>query len=88
MDFSYYLRKIPGAYYFLGIANKQRRIVTSEHSSTRKIDESVLKYDTEILYRTAKKTDLPWLALAKAASLRLFNKFETDNDINRSAYTP
>lgn len=54
-DFAYYLRKIPGAYYFLGIGNKEKGIVSPEHSSTHKIDESVLKYGTEILQRSAKK---------------------------------
>ncbi len=54
-DFAYYLQKIPGAYYFLGIGNKERGIVSPEHSSTHKIDESVLKYGTEILLRSAKK---------------------------------
>lgn len=54
-DFAYYLQKVPGTYYFLGIGNKEKGIVSPEHSSTHRVDESVLKYGTEILQRSARK---------------------------------
>jgi carboxypeptidase Ss1 len=43
-DFSFFLRKVPGTYYFLGTRNEKQGCVHPNHSSKFKIDESVLKY--------------------------------------------
>lgn len=43
-DFSFFLRKVPGTFYFLGTRNEDLGCVHPNHSSRFKIDESVLKY--------------------------------------------
>jgi carboxypeptidase Ss1 len=43
-DFSRFLEKAPGTFYFLGTRNKQKGCVYPNHSSKFKIDEDVLKY--------------------------------------------
>jgi len=54
-DFAYYVMKVPGAYYFLGVGNVEKGIVSPQHSPTYNIDESAMKYGTEILVRSALK---------------------------------
>jgi len=43
-DFSFFLREVPGTYYFLGTRNERKGCVYPNHSSRFKIDEDVLKY--------------------------------------------
>ncbi|MEM0158522.1 MAG: amidohydrolase [Thermoplasmataceae archaeon] len=54
-DFAYYVKEKPGAYYFLGVGNERKGITSPQHSPTYTVDESALKYGTEILVRTALK---------------------------------
>jgi amidohydrolase len=54
-DFAYYLQEKPGAFYFLGVGNEKKGIISPQHSPTYDIDEDAMKYGTEILYRTAVK---------------------------------
>lgn len=54
-DFAYYLNEVPGAFYFLGTKNKEKGITGPQHSPTFDIDEPVMKYGTEILYRSVIK---------------------------------
>lgn len=48
-DFSLYLRKIPGTYYFLGTRNEEKGCTSPNHSSRFKIDEDVLRYGSASL---------------------------------------
>jgi carboxypeptidase Ss1 len=48
-DFSFYLQKVPGTYYFLGTRNKAKGCVYPNHSSKFKVDEDVLKYGSASL---------------------------------------
>lgn len=43
-DFSRFLQKAPGVFYFLGTRNPEKGCVYSNHSSKFKVDEDVLKY--------------------------------------------
>jgi carboxypeptidase Ss1 len=43
-DFSRFLQKAPGAFYFLGTRNPKKGCVNTNHSSKFKVDEDVLKY--------------------------------------------
>ena len=43
-DFSRFLQKAPGTFYFLGTENKEKGCVYPNHSSRFKVDEDVLKY--------------------------------------------
>lgn len=43
-DFSRFLQKAPGAFYFLGTRNPKKGCVSTNHSSKFKVDEDVLKY--------------------------------------------
>ena len=43
-DFSRFLQKSPGTFYFLGAANPAKGCVYPNHSSKFKVDEDVLKY--------------------------------------------
>jgi carboxypeptidase Ss1 len=43
-DFSRFLQKAPGTYYFLGTRNPRKSCVHPNHSSGFKVDEDVLKY--------------------------------------------
>ena len=43
-DFSRFLEKAPGAFYFLGTRNPRKGCVNTNHSSEFKVDEDVLKY--------------------------------------------
>ncbi len=42
-DFSFFLRKAPGTYYFLGTWNEGKRCIYPNHSSRFKLDEDILK---------------------------------------------
>jgi metal-dependent amidase/aminoacylase/carboxypeptidase family protein len=48
-DFSFFLRKAPGAYYFLGTRNESKGCVSPNHSSRFKVDEDVMKYGADSL---------------------------------------
>ena len=48
-DFSFFLQKTPGTYYFLGTRNEKKGCVSPNHSSRFKIDEDVLKYGSASL---------------------------------------
>lgn len=52
-DFSRFLQKAPGAFYFLSTRNKKKGCVSPNHSSTFKVDEDVLKYGSVSLARLA-----------------------------------
>lgn len=54
-DFAYYLQKVPGAFYFLGVRNEKRGISSPQHSPTYDIDEAALKYGAQILYNSVMK---------------------------------
>jgi carboxypeptidase Ss1 len=43
-DFSRFLQKAPGTFYFLGTKNSRKGCVSTNHSSEFKVDEDVLKY--------------------------------------------
>jgi carboxypeptidase Ss1 len=43
-DFSRFLQKAPGAFYFLGTRNPKKGCTNTNHSSGFKVDEDVLKY--------------------------------------------
>jgi carboxypeptidase Ss1 len=43
-DFSRFLQKAPGTFYFLGTENPAKGCVYPNHSSKFKVDEDVLKY--------------------------------------------
>jgi carboxypeptidase Ss1 len=48
-DFSFFLRKAPGTYYFLGTRNDEKDCIYPNHSSRFKIDEDILKYGSASL---------------------------------------
>ena len=43
-DFSRFLQKAPGTFYFLGTRNPRKECAYTNHSSKFKVDEDVLKY--------------------------------------------
>jgi len=47
-DFSYYLEKVPGAYVFLGGANKEKGIVYPQHHPKFDLDEDTLPFGTAL----------------------------------------
>jgi carboxypeptidase Ss1 len=48
-DFSFFLRKVPGTYFFLGTRNEKKGCVSPNHSSRFRIDEDVMKYGSASL---------------------------------------
>jgi amidohydrolase len=50
-DFAYYLKKVPGSYFRLGIRNEAKGIVHPFHSSLFDIDEEVLPFGVEMFVR-------------------------------------
>jgi carboxypeptidase Ss1 len=52
-DFSRFLHKAPGVFYFLGTRNPEKGCVYTNHSSKFKVDEDVLKYGSISLARLA-----------------------------------
>jgi carboxypeptidase Ss1 len=48
-DFSFFLRKVPGTYYFLGTRNEKKGCVSPNHSSRFNVDEDVMKYGSASL---------------------------------------
>lgn len=50
-DFAYFLEKVPGAFFRLGIRNEERGIVHPYHSSLFDIDEEVLPFGVEMFVR-------------------------------------
>ena len=54
-DISYFLREVPGCYFFLGTANREKGITECHHSPRFNIDEEALPIGVEIVRRTIKK---------------------------------
>ncbi|MEM0156998.1 MAG: amidohydrolase [Thermoplasmataceae archaeon] len=54
-DFAYYLQKIPGAFYFLGVGNQEKGISSPQHSPTYNVDEDALLNGSRILLRAIEK---------------------------------
>lgn len=52
-DFSRFLEKVPGAFYFLGTVNKKKGCIYPNHSSRFLVDEDVLKYGAQSLAEIA-----------------------------------
>ena len=52
-DFSYYLEKVPGAFYFIGVGNTEKGIVYPQHHPKYDIDEDALGYGMEIMTTAA-----------------------------------
>ena len=50
-DFAYYLQKVPGAFFRLGIRNEAKGIIHSYHSNLFNIDEEVLPLGVEMFVR-------------------------------------
>jgi amidohydrolase len=50
-DFAYYLERIPGSFFRLGIRNERRGIIHPYHSSLFDIDEEVLPFGVEMFVR-------------------------------------
>jgi carboxypeptidase Ss1 len=48
-DFSFFLQKVPGVYYFLGTRNEKKGCVNPNHSSRFKVDEDVMKFGSASL---------------------------------------
>lgn len=48
-DFAYYLKEVPGTFWWIGAGNKKTGATASIHSSRFKIDESVLMYGAAFL---------------------------------------
>lgn len=58
-DFSFFLREVPGTYYFLGTRNAELGCVYPNHSSRFKIDEGVLKFGAASLALLASEFTKP-----------------------------
>jgi amidohydrolase len=54
-DFAYYLQKIPGAFYFLGVGNQEKGITSPQHSPTYNVDEDALLNGSSLLLRAVEK---------------------------------
>jgi carboxypeptidase Ss1 len=52
-DFSRFLQKAPGTFYFLGTRNPKKDCIYPNHSSKFKVDEDVLKYGSVSLTKLA-----------------------------------
>lgn len=52
-DFSYFLEKVPGAYFFIGVGNPDKGIVYPQHHPQYDIDEDALCYGMEIMASSA-----------------------------------
>ncbi len=52
-DFAYYLHKVPGTFYFLGVGNAAKGITSPQHSPTYTVDEDALEKGVEILLGSA-----------------------------------
>jgi carboxypeptidase Ss1 len=58
-DFSRFLQRAPGAFYFLGTRNPRKGCVNTNHSSEFKVDEDVLKYGSLSLANLASEFGKP-----------------------------
>jgi amidohydrolase len=52
-DFSKYLEKVPGAFFFIGVGNSVKGIVYPQHHPKYDIDEEALRYGMEIMATAA-----------------------------------
>ncbi|HUK49417.1 MAG TPA: carboxypeptidase CpsA [Terriglobales bacterium] len=62
-DFSRFLQKAPGTYYFLGTRNPKKGCIYPNHNSKFKVDETVLKYGAVSLAKIAMQFTQPNLTL-------------------------
>ena len=51
-DFSYFLREIPGSYFFIGSANEEKGFVYPYHHPKFDIDEKAILYGAKIISAT------------------------------------
>ncbi len=58
-DFSRFLQKAPGTFYFLGTVNSSKGCIYPNHSSRFKVDEDVLKYGAASLAMLAMEFTKP-----------------------------
>jgi amidohydrolase len=54
-DFSYFLERVPGSFFFVGSKNTARGLVWGHHHPRFDLDEDVMVYGMEIMVRTALK---------------------------------
>ncbi|MEY8764211.1 MULTISPECIES: M20 metallopeptidase family protein [Clostridium] len=54
-DFSYYMRKIPGCFIFVGVGNREKGIIYPQHHPKYDIDESAMLYGMEVMANAALK---------------------------------
>jgi len=52
-DLAYFFEKVPGAYFWLGVSNREKNITAPAHSSKFNIDENSLAIGTAIMARAA-----------------------------------
>ena len=52
-DFSYFLQRVPGSFFFVGSKNEERGLVWGHHHPRFDLDEQVLVYGMETMIRTA-----------------------------------
>ena len=52
-DFSAYLQRVPGAFFFIGARNEERGIVNPHHHPRFDLDERALDYGTRIFVAAA-----------------------------------
>lgn len=54
-DFSYYLKKVPGCFIFIGVGNIEKGIIYPQHHPKYDIDERALSYGVQIMSSAALK---------------------------------
>lgn len=54
-DYSYYLQKVPGAFFLLGCGNKRKKITAPLHAVNFNIDEDAISYGAAIMLNLALK---------------------------------
>ncbi len=54
-DFGYYMQRVPGAFYFLGVGNPAKGITSPQHTPTYNVDEDALKHGVAILCRATER---------------------------------
>ena len=52
-DFSYYLQKVPGCFYFFGVGNQEQDCVYSVHNTKFKADEASFAVGMSIMLNAA-----------------------------------
>ncbi|HJZ12910.1 MAG TPA: M20/M25/M40 family metallo-hydrolase, partial [Acidobacteriota bacterium] len=54
-DMSFFLRKVPGCYFFIGAANSSKGLVNPHHSPKFDFDENALELGVEVFCRAVEK---------------------------------